>query len=453
MSAIEGLNIRWMLLPLALVALHLMLGERVVNSLMSSSEVRLSAETIHHEHGEAVKFNARLIFMSRERSTVNGVTLHSSGPQSFSAKLPLNEGNFDVSGQAGVRGTLTGRLTYHNVSAPFPRVYKGADDGGSILIDMSWTPAEGGQASGAYTAYLSVDVEEAGEALRSKDVHFTIEQPTPTPTPTPRVTATPIPTTPTPTGTPAATPTGTPTSTPTRTPTPTRTDTPAPTATAEPIPTRSATLTGTATPTVAPTATLTSTPTPIPTVIPTLTPTLVPTPTPAPAETPPLSAPTSAVTLASIQTATPTLPAIVVEALPSPSPAPTATVAATSASVPSPTAVAVSVEPKTPISSQRNLPEPRLTSEVKPVSDVVRIMPANPDKPLILVVDSDAVSSDTTSQPAPSLGANTADAQADSSARLPIPQGVIVIGLIIVGLAGFAVALGLAAAAAKARRG
>ena len=354
------------LVPLALLIIHLLLGERVLHSLTPVLDVRFDAATTLPEQGNRVRFNARLAFGSRERADIGEVRLRVRGPQSFEVNLPLARGEFDVSGAPGVVGTITGRVRYDDVSAPFPSVYKGAPTGGAIIFDALWTPDGDAAADGDYTASLLVRLRDASSPLSSQDARFSIERPTPTPTFTATVTLTPSPTA-------TATPTATPTLT--ATPTRTRTPTPMPSRTATPVPT--ATLTKTATPTPTGTATPMSSAT------------LVPTPTQAPAAT---AVPTLTPTATFVPTLTVTemVAAYVSTIEPTPSHTPTATQPPTPMPSHSPTDTAVSVPlptsvlPQAAVLASAQEQVPKLPGA--PVA--VRILPADPSKPLILVVDS-----------------------------------------------------------------
>ena len=316
--------------------------DRIAHSLTRASDVRLETRLSHYEHGRSVKLSGRLRFTDAERADIDAVKLIVRGPQSFTARLPLRQGRFDISGLAGVPGILTGGTQLNSVNNPLSRVYKGSASGASISFQFFWTPASHKPSGGGYSANLSVKLADAASPLTGRAARFYISHPTPTITPTATVTITPTPTT---TATPTSTQTPTPTRTPTITPSPTFTRTP----TSTPSPT--STLTPTATHTLTPTAVATHAPTPDPTLTPTatlapmptpiFTPTLTPTPTatPAPAEpptpapalpptttptarptaTPPLAQPTQA-SLTPAPSATPPIVRIVLAATP-PTPA------------------------------------------------------------------------------------------------------------------------------------
>ena len=267
---------------------------RIAHSLAGASDVRLESEISHYEYGHSVKLSGRLRFTDAERADIDSVKLIVRGPQSFSVRLPLRQGRFDISGLVGVPGILTGGTQLNSVDNPLARVYKGSASGASISFQAFWTPDERRHSGGGYTARLSVKLSDSESPVSSRAAQFYISHPTPTITPTATVTITPTPTvtatptftqTSTATRTPTITPTTTATLTPTGTPTPTSTLTP--TATHTPTPTATAALTPALTLTPTPTATLA--PPPTPTLAPTFTPTATAAPTepPATATTPP----------------------------------------------------------------------------------------------------------------------------------------------------------------------
>ena len=357
----------WMLVPLALLTIHLLLGERALHSLTPELNVRLNAEPNLPARGNEVRLGARLVFESRERATIREVILRIEGPQSFEVNLPLTVGGFDVSGMPGIVGSVTGRVRHDDVSAPFPSVYKGAPVGGAIVFDVLWTVDDDIAADGEYTSVMIVSFRDNSNTLSSERVRIILERPTPTPTFTPTFTLTPSPTA---TATPTHTPT--PTSTPTLTPTSTRTVTPTPsrTATTRPAPSATPMITPTSTVTPTPSATLTATPTQAPTA--TMTPTPTPTATSAPTHTPTA---TDAVFLPTIEPTTPPTPAATTPPASTPTPSPTATVVPVS---PPPSALPRAYALA---SVQGQIPGP----PGAPVA--VRILPADPSKPLVLVVD------------------------------------------------------------------
>ena len=412
-------KIPWLLLPLAVVMLRLVLNEQDAHSLVSDSDIRLRTEYEYYEHDPTVKFLARLAFANRERATIESVTLQVSGTQSFSAVLPLYAGDFDVSGQLGA-GILTGRTRLDGISAPFPRVYKGAPSGGAIEIDALWMPDIERAAGGDYTAQLIVRIEDAAEPMSGKEARFTIGHPTPTLTPAATNTPTPI-----------ATLTHTPT--PTETPKPTLTPTPTRTATATPTATPTATIT--ATPTLTPTRT--ATPTPTATLTPTATPTATPTPTPT-------------ATLTLTPTATPTL-----THTPAPTQTPTATAIPAQPHTPTPTSQPTSTPPPllTTMSRLPQLPTPALPQVIAPAQQAMpaptpgaprqelRIMPANPEKPMILIVDAYTPTPKTATPVSTPTPANDATAIQANEAATPLMGAIFV---------AIAVALGLIALSSAA---
>ena len=406
------------LVPLALLTIHLLLGERVLHSLTPVLDVRLDAATTLPEQGSRVRFDARLAFGSRERADITEVRLKVRGPQSFEVNLPLDRGEFDVSGMPGVVGTVTGWVRYADVSAPFPSVYKGASTGGAIIFDALWIPDGDMASDGDYTASLLVRFKDASSPLSSQDARFSIERPTPTPTFTATVTLTPSPT-----ATATLTSTPTPTKTPTLTATPTRTRTPTPSRTATPFPT--ATLTKTATPTG------TVTPTPSATLIPT--PTQPPTTTAMPTLTPTA---TFVPTLTVTETTVTYMPTVE----PTPSHTPTAPQPPTPMPSPSPTDTAVPVSPPAPAFPQAAAP---ITAQARvsgspgaPV--VVRISPSDPSKPLVLVVDGYA-SATASATPMPQGNTETAASPNDRLARYSAPDFLgFSAGLMLVALTALA---------------
>ena len=337
--------------------------DRIAHSLTRASDVRLETRLSHYEHGRSVKLSGRLRFTDAERADIDAVKLIVRGPQNFTAKLPLRQGRFDISGLAGVPGILTGGTQLNSVNNPLSRVYKSNASGASISFQAFWTPAADKPSGGGYSANLSVNLSDAATPLNSRAARFYISQPTPTTTPTATVTITPTPTT-------TATPTSTQTSTPTRTPTltPTVTSTRTPTAT----PSHTPTSTQTATHTLTPTAVATHTPTP----------TLTPTATLAPMPTPTF---TSTLTPLPTATATPTEP-----------PAPAPVLPPTTAPTTPPTA--------TPPPAQPTQALPTLEASATP--PIVRIvLAATPPAPALLTADASArppprAPADTSAEPA-----------------------------------------------------
>ena len=370
-------NFLWMLLPLLLVTLHLIIGERTAHSLAPDLDVLLNTGQTSPHQERQVKFQVALAFQNRERAAIREVTLSVRGPRSFDADLPLVEGEFDLSGIQGVVGTLTGTVRMNGVATPLPSLYKSNSTGGTILIDTLWIPGDDATVNGSYVAQVVVKLEDAPNPLPSKRIAFALAQPTPTPTSTPTVTLTPIPTS---TMTPTAT--QTPTRTPTRTPKPTRTKTPTPTRTAVPTSAPTATYT----PTPVPTDTVTPIVTPIPTY--TAVPTILITPlvvdTPAPTQTP-----------ASTYTPQPTATSTIVVQTTTATPTVSLTVPPTNVPTSTPTALQFALVVDSPASSDAEAApsEPLVGKLVK--SSSIRISPADPSKPLILVVDGDAASTST----------------------------------------------------------
>ena len=419
MAAFVQSNIAWMLAPLALMALHLLLGERTAYSVTPDLNVRLNVEPVHSEHGRQVRFEARLLFERRERAAIREVTLRVSGPKSFDIKLPLSDGEFDLSGTPGVSGAIIGNVRFDSVTEPLPFVYKGGADGGAIFIDALWTPDIDVAANGDYVAQLAVATEDASSPLLSGSARFTIRHPDPTPTstPTPTMTATSTPTA-TATLTPTATPTNTPTPTPTSTPT--RTNTPTPSRT----PTRTAVATSAATPTPTETPTMTHTPTP------TVTLTATATNTPSPTMTP-------TVTLAPTHTPTHTVVATVAIQATAPEPAashtPTATPSPTPKPAPTPEPMPVTSALPTPSWPQAIPQQPMPVSVPIGAPVAARIFPADPSKPMLLVVDAayrmpSIMPSVATPAPVRSLSAEYVDMRS-------APQAFPYTSIVLVGLA------------------
>ena len=353
---------------------------RTAYSLTPNLDVRLSAGLTPTDQNRHIEFHATLLFDTRERDALNEATLKVTGPQSFNISLPLSVGEFDVSGMPGVSGTIVGSVRFDDLATPFPLVYKGAATGGTIFVDVLWTPDSDTPVNGNYTAQFSVEYRDSRGPTTSERVRFTINYPTPTPTFTPTYTTTPTATV-TPTFTPTYTPTLTHTPTGTKTPTPTRTAT----ATRTPTATKSATPTLTASPTPTPTATLTLTPTFTKTATATL----------APAA----HAPT---------------------ALPTASPAPTATARATSTPTPSPIGDRAPVALSTRELSLAIAPAPESSNRplATPIAVpiAVRIFPVDPSKPMIFSVDANAVSHTTASSAAtPDLNHRTLELRTNST--------------------------------------
>ena len=340
-------------------------------SLTPALDVRLKTVPVSSGQIQQVQFEGRLIFENRERATIRKITLQVRGPQSFDVSLPLTDGEFDVSGVPGVVGTAIGSVKFDRLSAPLPFVYKGSATGGAVVIDLVWTPDADTVAGGDYTASLRAEVKDSTSPLSSRSVRFTLASPTPTPTFTPSATATPTQTstptaTPTQTNTPTATPTKTPTTTPTRTPTRTATPTPVPTATHTKTATPTETTTPTATNTVSATPTQTNTATPVPTA-------------------------TATATLPPSLTPTPTFEVYTATLVPSPSPTPTATLTPTLTPAPSPTETLIPDDMAVSFTSGDSISRVQLPPSITPGMPLaVRILPADPSKPMILIVDSHA---------------------------------------------------------------
>ena len=343
----------------------------MVYSLTPALDVRLKTVPVPSGQIQQVQFEGRLIFESRERATIRKITLQVRGPQGFDVSLPLTDGEFDVSGAPGVVGTVTGSVKFDRLSAPLPFVYKGSAAGGAVVIDLVWMPDADTVAGGDYTASLRAEVKDSTSPLSSRSVRFTLANPTPTPTFTPTATATPTQTntptaTPTQTNTPTATPTKTPTTTPTRTPTRTATPTPVPTATHTKTATPTETTTPTATNTVSATPTQTNTATPVPTA-------------------------TATATLPPSLTPTPTFEVYTATVVPSPSPTPTATLTPTLTPAPSPTGTLIPDDIAVSFTSKDSISQVQLLPSITPGMPLaVRILPADPSKPMILIVDSHA---------------------------------------------------------------
>ena len=486
MSASYKANFLWMLLPLLLVILHIFLGERTAHSLAPDLDVLLNTEQTSLRQERQVRFQATLVFQNRERAAIREVTLSVRGPQSFDANLPLIEGGFDLSGIRGVVGTLTGTVRTKGVTAPLPSLYKSNSTGGSIFIDALWIPDDNEAVYGGYVAQVVVKLEDAPNPLPSKQIAFALAQPTPTPTSTPTSTMTPTATlsptaTPTPTSTPTSTPTltpthtstmtptatPTPTSTPTSTPTltPTHTSTATPTATPTPTstptstptltPTHTSTMTPTATPTRTPKPTRTKTPTPTMTAVPTSAPTATYTPTPVPTDTvTPTTTPTPTHTTAPTILPTPfvtDMPALTQTPITTYTPQPTATPTVvvqtakatpttsrtpTPANVPisTPTAARLALMVDSSTSSNAEAPSSKPFGSRLIKSSSVRILPADPSKPLILIVDGYTVS---TSTPLAALPLDSEAKSLDirgSVSLLPSGTGVLMALVVIVGL-------------------
>ena len=405
MGALVQSNIAWILVPLALVTLLLILEERTAQSLTPDLDIRLKTVPMLSGQSQQVQFAGRLAFEGRERASITEVTLRLSGPQSFDISLPLADGEFDVSGMPGVVGTIVGDVRFERVSAPLPFVYKGAATGGAVVIDLLWIPDADGAVFGDYVASLWVELRESDSPLSSRSVRFTLVSPTPTPTLTPTATAT---ATQTQTNTPTATPTETqtPTSTPTRTrtPTPSRTPTRAPTATEIPSPTA------------------TTSPTPTPTLTYTPTPTVVPS-----ATTTPSSTATPSATPVSTPTTTPTATFVVraVVAQPTVSQTPTSTLPPTL--TPTPTSEIVPVSHSLAIASwSQDVPQnPGSAIKQPAVPFAVRILPVDPSKPMILIVDANY---DVPARPTPALISNAVYEDASPADRV-YPVTVIAIAV------------------------
>ncbi len=445
----------WMLLPLSLVTLHIFLGEQTAYSLAPDLDVLLDTEQISLRQERQVRFQTTLVFQKRERAAIREVTLSVRGLQNFDANLPLTEGGFDSSGIPGVVGTLIGTVRMSGVATPLPLLYKSNSSGGSILIDALWIPGDDAAVYGDYIAQVVVKLEDGSTPLSSKQIAFALVQPTPTPTSTPTSTMAPTATS-TPTATPTLTMTPTPTltmtpmATPTPTATPTLTLTPTPTATATPTatltptatptltmtPTATSTTTPTATPTRTPKPTRTKTPRPTRTAVPTRTPTSTYTPTPVPTRTvtstttptpthtavpaillTPLVADTLPPTHTSTSTHTPqptaTSTIVVQTVTATPIASPTSTPA--NVTTPTPTAARLVLLVNSPASSNADLAssESFVGSLVK--SSSVRILPADPSKPLIIIVDGYTASTSTPSAAFP----------VDSESKSPDLRGTV----------------------------
>ena len=107
-------NFLWMLLPLLLVTLHILIGERTAHSLTPVLDVLLNTEQTSPRHERQVRFQVVLVFQNRERAAIKEVTLSIRGPQNFDANLPLAEGTFDFIGNTRhgryIDGELSGRM-------------------------------------------------------------------------------------------------------------------------------------------------------------------------------------------------------------------------------------------------------------------------------------------------------------------------------------------------------
>ena len=460
MGASYKSNFLWVLLPLSMVTLHIFLGEQTAYSLAPNLDVLLDTEQTSLRQERQVRFQATLVFQNRERAAIKEVTLSVRGPQSFDANLPLVEGAFDQSGMRGVVGTFMGIVRTKGVTTPLPSLYKSNSTGGTILIDALWIPDDDEAVYGGYVAQVVVRLEDTSNQLPSKQIAFVLAQPTPTPTSTPTLTPTPTSTmTPTATATPThtATPTLTLTPTPTSTMTPTATATPThtatPTLTLTPTPTSTMTPTATATPT--PTSTPTRTPRPTRTAVPTSTPTATYTSTLAPTETV-----TSTATPTPTQTAVPTIlltpfvadtPVLTRTPTTTHTPQPTATstivvqtatATPTASLTPTPTNVPTATSTaarlvltvNSPASSNGESASSKPSASKLIKSSSVRILPADPSKPLILIVDGYTVSTATPSAPLPSDSEGKSLDISDTVSILPSKTGVLVVLVVIAGL-------------------
>ena len=394
------------LVPLALLAFHILFGGRSAYSLVPELDVRLDAGLASPGQEAQITFAAKIAFASEERADIKRIVLKVNGPQSFEVGLPLAAGEFDVSGARGVPGTVMGTVRLDDVSAPFPPVYKGASTGGAIHIEAVWTPDDFGDSVGEYLAFLQVEHGDSTNTLSKASVRFTLRLPTPTPTPTS-----------TPTSTPTATPTETPTSTPSPTPRPTKTPRPTRTTTPTPVPT--------ATPTQTATPTWTATLSPTASATPTFTPTFTPMPTS-----------TATATASPLPTHTTTPEPAVHTATAEPTPSPTPSQSPTSSPTASPTNTAIPVVIPTielvNAAAIELLQERPLTP--KGVSVSVRIAPSDPAKPLMLVVDAYS----TTTAPATSVaredddipsGANDGLARYSEPGFLGFSAGLMLVAL------------------------
>ena len=380
----------------------------MAHSLTPALDVRLKTQPVSAGEVQSVRFEARLLFESRERASIRDVSLRVSGPQSFGLSLPVTDGEFDISGMPSAVGTIVGSVRSDRVDSPFPFVYKSAARGGAILIDVLWTPDQDMAADGDYSAQLAVASENASEPLRSGRVSFSIKTPERTSTVTPTPT---LPPTLTPTATPTKTPT--PTSTATRTPTPSRTPTRVPTATVTPLPT------GTASPTLTPT----------PTYSPTPTATLRATDTPGPTVT---------ATATAVTTHTGAAARVVRAATPKPaaSPTPTSTLRPTMTLTVTPESVRDTHTPPISGSSQAVPQHPEAVSGQPAVPFAVRILPTDPSKPMMLIVDANYVAP-VRPTPAPLPNSNIAYVEVRPASRVFLFSAIAI--------AGSAATLGLAA--------
>ena len=407
-------NFLWVLLPLLLVPLHIFLGERTAYSLAPDLDVQLNTKQTSLRQERQVNFQATLVFQNRERAAIREVILSVRGPQSFDANLPLVEGAFDISGVQGVVGTLTGTVGMNGVATPLPSLYKSNSTSGTILIDAMWIPGDDAAVDGSYVAQVVVNLEDTSTPLTSKQITFALVQPTPTPTSTPTLTSTPTPTS---TATPTATPT--PTKTPTRTPTPTRTKTPTSTRTAVPTSTPTATHTPVPTDTATPTATPTPTHTAVPTIL----------LTPFVADTSAFTQ-TTATTYTSEPTATSTV--VVQTATATPTASLTPTPANVPASTPTDTRLALLMDSSA--SSNDELLASKSFAGRLVKSSSVRIFPADPSKPLILIVDDYTVSNSTPSTILPPDSKGNSPDRRGTVSVLPSRTSVLVALVAIAGL-------------------
>ena len=382
----------------------------MAHSLTPALDVRLKTQPVSAGEVQSVRFEARLLFESRERASIRDVSLRVSGPQSFGLSLPVTDGEFDISGMPSAVGTIVGSVRSDRVDSPFPFVYKSAARGGAILIDVLWTPDQDMAADGDYFAQLAVASENASEPLRSGRVSFSIKTPEPTSTVTPTPSLPPTATL-TPTATPTKSPT--PTSTATRTPTPSRTPTRVPTATVTPLPTGTASPTLTPTPTYSPTPTATLRATDIP-------------------------SPTVTATATAVTTHTGEAARVVRAATPEPaaSPTPTSTPPPTMTSTATPESVPEVHTPPISGSSQAVPQNPEAVSGQPAVPFAVRILPTDPSKPMMLMVDANYVAP-VRPTPAPLPSSNIAYVEVRPASHVFLFSAIAI--------AGSAATLGLAA--------
>ena len=164
------------ILLLSLVLISVFLNRDVAQGVANNAAVSLATGQSTHILGETVVFSGTLTFSADETDSISGVTLvNSSGPQSFSVDLPLEDTNghslansdgfVDISTEASVTSTVLAKVTFTNITntggtlpstlastlpGTLPTVelvsegnFLAGSSGGTIAYEIRWTPPVG----------------------------------------------------------------------------------------------------------------------------------------------------------------------------------------------------------------------------------------------------------------------------------------------------------------------